>query len=776
VLLYWGVAYAVPAAVAVLLAYDWYVVPPTHSHAFPRSADLAYLLIYLLAGVLIGELASYAGRRADVSEGARSKLAEEQTALRRVATQVARGVPPDGLFAAVAEEVGVLLDVDGARVVRYVSADEIMQLEGWTAPGQDRLPVGVLKLEGTSLSSEVLRTGRPVRIEDYASVNRVVPWFVGRLGIRSGVAAPIVVEGRLWGAMLAWSLQPRLLPADTEARLAGFTEVIATAISSTASREQLATLADEQAALRRVATLIARGAPPPEVFAAVAQEVGQLLDVDATFIGRYDNDDTSTGVGSWSRGGPPVPLGTKARLAGTSVTALVFGTGRPARRESPEHASDEISAIARGLGIRSAVGAPIMVEGRPWGVMIAASNHDEPLPADTEARIAAFTELVATAIANTEARAEVGRLAEEQAALRRVATLVASESSSTEVFDEVTREVGLLLGAEGAWMHRYEGDGHSIVVATWGGGQSTLPVGTRLDLEGDSVVALVRRTGRPARIDDYTDAAGSTGVIARELGLRSAVGSPIVVGGRLWGAMTAVTVRDEPLPRDAESRIGEFTELVATAISNTQARSDLAASRARIVAAADEERRRVVRDLHDGAQQRLVHTVVTLKLARRALEDEPGDAPSLVHEALRHAEEATAELRELAHGILPSVLTRGGLRAGVMALASRMPVPVENRVSVDRLPLAVEATAYFVVAEALTNVAKHSHASHVAVTARLADGTLQVQVRDDGVGGARPDGSGLLGLGDRLAVLDGSLRVETPADGGTLIAAVIPFR
>jgi signal transduction histidine kinase len=263
---------------------------------------------------------------------------------------------------------------------------------------------------------------------------------------------------------------------------------------------------------------------------------------------------------------------------------------------------------------------------------------------------------------------------------------------------------------------------------------------------------------------------------ARESGVRTAVGSPIVVDGELWGSMTAVTMREEPLPADAESRIGEFTELVATAISNVQARSELAASRARIIAATDEERRRVVRDLHDGAQQRLVHTVVTLKLARRELEPGAGGAPALVTEALKHAEEATAELRELAHGILPSVLTRGGLRAGVVALASRMPVPVDIGVSVERFPSAVEATAYFVVAEALTNVAKHSHARHAQVSARVTDGTLQVQVRDDGVGGARTDGGGLLGLADRLGVLDGSLRVDSPGDGGTLIAAEIPIR
>jgi signal transduction histidine kinase len=381
-----------------------------------------------------------------------------------------------------------------------------------------------------------------------------------------------------------------------------------------------------------------------------------------------------------------------------------------------------------------------------------------------------------TAISSSEARVELGRLAGEQAALRRVATLMARGRPSTVVFAEVAREVGGLLGAESAWVDRFDDDGNATVVAAWGFAGSDLSVGTRFSLDGDSVVALVHRTGRPARVDDYTRTAGETGDIARNLGLRSGVGSPIVVAGRLWGAMLAASARSEPLPANAESHIEEFTELVAAAVSNLQARSELAASRARIVAATDEERRRVVRDLHDGAQQRLVHTVVTLKLARRALENDGGSAPALVSEALKHAEEATAELRELAHGILPAVLTRRGLRAGVVALASRMPVPVEIGIPFERFPSAVEATAYFTVAEALTNVAKHARARHAQVTARVTDGALRLQVRDDGVGGARPDGGGLLGLADRLIVLDGSLRVDSPRDGGTVIAADIPIR
>jgi signal transduction histidine kinase len=275
-------------------------------------------------------------------------------------------------------------------------------------------------------------------------------------------------------------------------------------------------------------------------------------------------------------------------------------------------------------------------------------------------------------------------------------------------------------------------------------------------------------------VDSFVGASGPIAGEAQALGIRSSVGCPIVVGARTWGVIAASTRRDQPFPPHTESRIADFTELVATAVANAEASAELVASRARLLTAGDEARRRVVRDLHDGAQQQLVHTILTLKLAQRGLQD--GDAAKeLLREALEEAERAHAELRELAHGLLPSALTRGGLEAGIEALVSRARVPVDVEVPTERFPPAIEASAYFVVAEALTNIVKHSGAERAEVRVRVDDGVLHVEVRDDGAGGARPDGSGLLGLQDRLTALGGGLRVESPPGRGTRIAATLPF-
>jgi PAS domain S-box-containing protein len=373
-----------------------------------------------------------------------------------------------------------------------------------------------------------------------------------------------------------------------------------------------------------------------------------------------------------------------------------------------------------------------------------------------------------------QAEIELERLASEQAALRRVATLVARGVPAAEVFAAVAEELERLLDAQATTIGRLEPDGTMTIVGSSGRAVDLLPRGSRLELDSGMVLTEVIRTGRAARVDDYSHASGVGGQATERTGIRCSVAVPIMVEGSLWGAMGAGTEREQ-FPPDAERRVAEFTELAATAIANAESRSALTASRARVVAASDETRRQIERDLHDGAQQRLVHTVVTLKLATRALATDGEAAPALVAEALDHAEQATVELRELVQGILPPVLTRSGLHAAVNALATRMPIPVEMGVAVGRLPATVEATAYFVVAEALTNVAKHSGASHATVLARIEADTLQIRVRDDGVGGARLDGTGFLGLADRLAVLHGQLRVESPPGAGTIVGAKIPL-
>ena len=539
------------------------------------------------------------------------------------------------------------------------------------------------------------------------------------------------------------------------------------------SRADGSKVAEEQAAVRRVATLVASGVSQDELFSAVNEEVGWLVGADPTFLMRFEADDTVTLLAARSAADADFPIG--ARRSVDDALRSLRDTGRASRFGPMELPPDgAFVEEARTLAIRSAVGAPIVVDGRVWGAAFAASTREQPFPEDTETRLAQFTELLAAAISNTEARADANHLAEEQAALRRVATLVAHQSSPSEVSAAVAKEVAKLLGVENMRMAKYEADSTVSVVAEWGEPDAAFPVGTRVPLGGKNIASQVLRTERTARIES-TSATGAIGAYARSMGRRSVVGAPIVVDGRLWGVMVATSPEAGSLPADTESRLESFTELVATAIANTDARTEVAASRARIVAAADEERRRVVRDLHDGAQQRLVQTIITLKLAHSAMQNEDEDLPALLTEALDNAEQATAELRELAHGILPAALTHGGLSAGVSLLASRMPLPVENDVSVGRLPAAVEATAYFVVAEALTNVSKHARAERAVVTARVEDGTLIVRVRDDGVGGAQLNGSGLTGLADRLAAVDGELRVESPADRGTVVAATIPL-
>jgi signal transduction histidine kinase len=543
------------------------------------------------------------------------------------------------------------------------------------------------------------------------------------------------------------------------------------------SGEDLSVLAEEQAALRRVATLVARGAPPEQVFAAVTEEVGRLLPVDFADMGRYERGGAISFVAAWGRAGNQSPIGIPWSLGGKNLVTIVFETGRSARIDSYADASGPLGAGGRERGFRSAVGTPILVEGSLWGVVVAGSTREQPLPADTEARLASFTELLATAIANAESRAALSRLAGEQAALRRVATLVARGAPPEQVFEAVTEEVGQLLPVDHAAMGRYEPDGSITVVASWGSTADHFPVGSRWGREGDHPGTLVFETGRPVRVDSFADVSGSLAVAARETGIRSGVGTPIIVEGRLWGVMGAGSILEQPMPADTVARLADFTELLATAIANAESRSDLAASRARIVAAADETRRRIERDLHDGTQQRLVSLGLQLRAVQGAV---PPHLRELKRELSRVAEGLTNvfdELREISHGIHPAILSEGGLEPALRALARRSTVPVELDLRAERrLPEHVEVAAYYVVSEALANAAKHAHASFVNVELDAQNALMRLTVRDDGIGGAATGrGSGLVGLSDRIEALGGTLQVTSPAGSGTTLLIEIPL-
>jgi signal transduction histidine kinase len=368
------------------------------------------------------------------------------------------------------------------------------------------------------------------------------------------------------------------------------------------------------------------------------------------------------------------------------------------------------------------------------------------------------------------------RLVREHAALRRVATLVARQPSPAEVFAVVTREAGMLLGARMTGLLRVESATSAIVVAGWSRDAASVPVGSRGVLDGRGLLGRILRTGRPVRLEDYDEVGGEVAEQMRRLGVRSAVAGPIVLGGRIWGALSAVWPQGVPMPLGAEDRVAAFAELVSYSIENAETREELAASRARLVHAADEQRRRVVRDLHDGAQQRLVHAVMTLQLAH-SRGDAPPELARLVGEALEDTRAAIEELRELAHGIHPALLTHRGLAAAVEALADRPPLPVHVDIPEQRYPTFVESAAYFVAAEALTNVAKYAKASTARVTATHSADSLVLAVEDDGVGGATPSpGSGLTGLQDRVAAVDGTLIVDSPPGAGTRIRAEIPLQ
>jgi len=710
------------------------------------------------------------------SEARAHDLAREQTALRRVATLVPEGPDPDELFAAVVREVA---DVVGLPVVGLLRYDDDRTVTMVGIAGDTGFTVGSRwPVEDEGLAGMILATGRPARKEDYSAMRGTVGDAVRADEMITTVGVPVVVEGGIWGFMVGAAKPGGRIPEGAEERLARFTELVATTIANGQAREHLAQLATEQAALSRVATLVARESSPIEIFRAVTDEA---MHVVGTAVGllRFEADDTATLVAQSETPFTPPPLGTRFRLNGENLITVLRRTGQVVRVDDWTDATGDVSAMADELGNTSSVAAPILVEGRLWGTMVATGNAPESLPPDTEPRLLKFTELVATAIANAETRAELAasearaqELAAEQAALRRVATLVAEGAPADRVFSAVAAEIEEVLSIPVVTICRCESDGFLVIRSN---GMPGFPAGSHWPWDVPSLPGLIYQTGRPARIDDFTDEVGLNAA-ARDAGITAAVGVPITVAGTVWGSICAATTGSEPLPGDAEERLGRFRALIATSISNTVMREELAASRARIVAAGDDARRRIERDLHDGAQQRLVTLAVALRRAEGKIPAGLDDVRTEVARVADGLATAVEELQELSRGIHPSILTEGGLSPALKALGRRSAVRVKLDVGLERrFPDHVEVAAYFTVSEALTNAAKHASAMRVWVSLRAPDDMLLLSIRDDGVGGADPSrGSGLTGLSDRIQALGGQLQIESPRGSGTSIEVRIP--
>jgi GAF domain-containing protein len=719
------------------------------------------------------ELVATAISNADAREHLRG-LAEEQAALRRVATLVARDAPSTEVFDAVATEVAKLLDTDITVLGRYDDDGAATAIGSWSASPVG-VPVGTRSaIGGRNVLTLVAETGKPARVDGYDDASGQAADIARRFGWSSSIAAPVIVEGRLWGVMLVATEGPEPFPLGAEDRLAAFTDMVATAVANAQAHDEVRRFGDEQAALGRVATFVAGGAAPEQVFTAVVDEVSTLLGLERIELVRYDGDATGTVIAA--SGDHPFAAGSTWSLDDPSVMVTVSRTKRAARIDNYSNLDGEIARTARSAGFQSAIGAPITVEGRLWGVIIAISTDPEPIPERSEARLGRFTNLVATAVANAEARQALERVAAEQAALRRIATLVAKGVQPEEVLAAVTEEVAATFRAMTAVL-RFEDDPPEVVLVG-ASKEIDVPIGSRWDMASALAAAEVYRSGRSARIDREQYSSASEGPIreaVHRLGIISTVASPIIVEGSMWGVITVNA--GEELPPDTDQRLEKFTELVTTAIAKAESKAELAASRRRIVAASDETRRRIERDLHDGTQQRLVSLGLAVRAAEANLPPERDDLRAQLSGVATGLLAAVEDLQEISRGIHPAILSKGGLGPALQALAHRSAIPVDLDIATDvRLPEPIEVAAYFVASEVLANATKHSDASRIDVLLEQRDGRLMLSVRDDGVGGAdAARGSGLIGLTDRVEALGGTITVQSRPGAGTEITAELPI-
>lgn len=644
-------------------------------------------------------------------------MSDEQAALLRVSRLVGAAAASPVVFDAVTTEASGLLDGLPVTLVRFDSDHELVVLATQGGP----VTVGtVIGFEPGTLPDRVRRTGGVDRVDDYTRELDVS--LAASYRLAATVSAPVSTAGRVWGMLTATSpTEP--LPAGTEGRLEAFAQLVSAVLTNGQAQDRLRALVEEQAALRRVAELAAQDAPAEEVLQAVAMEASGLAEVEFGMVLRYVDQAGGNQIVALDGAPDNFALGMQAPGSGDSAVQRVWRTGRAVRIDDLGQMTGLWPRLSYERGFTVSAGVPVTIRGVLWGALIVA-GRGEPFSRAIEQQLESFAEIAAIAIAATDARQQLRVVADEQAALRRVAELVARGAHLEEVFVAAATEASTLLGSTGATLVRHDADGPVVVAAV-----------------GDPV---------------------------------GGVTVPIVVEGRLWGALTATT-SGLPRPAENQTRLTPFAELVAAAIANAENRSKLTESRARVVATADEARRRLQRDVHDGAQQRLVHTIIALKLALQAVRK--GESPTdHLTEALVNAERANQELRDIVHGILPASLTRGGLRVAVESLVDDLSLPVDLRISPTRLPAPVETTAYFIVAEAMTNVVKHARATQASIDVEVDAGTLVLEVRDNGVGGADPSaGTGLIGLFDRVEASAGILTVTSGMNGGTTVRAILPL-
>jgi len=702
-----------------------------------------------------------------------SSIRGEVAALRAAATLVAEGASPRVVLETAAHHVADAVNADFVEILRLDRRDRTAAFVAWAARDARIIDVDHWLLEDDDLAREVMRTRKPVRQE---LIREAADEDVSGddLGITSSVGVAIVLAGTVWGAMLVHSVGASL-PADTEERLSGFDALIGGVLANSRIQADMEQLIAEQAALLRVAELVARESAAEDVFHAVAEQLGRVTHVSGTQVLRFDDDEMATSVGSWGPVDSGIKVGHQLSTRGNSVTGQVRATGLPARVEDYSAVEGQLGALQRGVGMRSAVGAPIRAAGRLWGVLVVGSVAEEPLPAETEERMAKFADLVGVALSNLDARNALRVLADEQEALRRVATVVAREEWNVTL-PTIVRELALLHKVEGTVLIRYESDELATVLAAWGQPQLDQFVGQTLPFRGDNPGDYVYNTHRPARQHGFVGGAGLFAENSVRLGITETLAGPVFVENRLWGAIVVVTTGAQRLPPNTESRLGQFAELIATAIGNMKSRLELIESRARIVHTADQTRRRFERDLHDGIQQRLVSISMDLRTVEQQLPVEAESRPR-VSEIADSLVAALDGLRELSRGLHPAILSEGGLVPAARSLARRSTIPVTlDLPSPARHPDSVEVAAYYVMSEALANTAKHARASTAAITITPAGDALVVIVTDDGIGGADvTKGSGLIGLEDRVEALGGSLTVQSPPMGGTTVTATLPL-